>query len=69
MSKGHVRAEICLVPWDDNGTSRNINSFWPILREINIKRFSAVLKVHKNENFFGSEFEFYTISLLFMLKY
>ncbi len=27
------------------------------------------LKVHKIENFFGSEFEFYTISLLVMLKY
>ncbi len=28
-----------------------------------------LLKVHKIENFFGSEFEFYTISLLVMLKY
>ncbi len=27
------------------------------------------LKVHKNENFFGSDFEFCTISLLVMLKY
>jgi hypothetical protein len=27
------------------------------------------LKVHKIEKFFGSEFEFYTISLLVMLKY
>ncbi len=27
------------------------------------------LKVHKIENFLGSEFEFYTISLLVMLKY
>ncbi len=27
------------------------------------------LKVHKIENFFASEFEFYTISLLVMLKY
>ncbi len=27
------------------------------------------LKVHKIENFFGSEFEFYTISLLVMHKY
>ncbi len=26
------------------------------------------LKVHKNENFFGSDFEFCTISLLVMLK-
>ncbi len=30
---------------------------------------SNALKVHKIENFFGSEFEFYTISLLVMLKY
>jgi hypothetical protein len=29
----------------------------------------GALKVHKIENFFGSEFEFYTISLLVMLKY
>ncbi len=27
------------------------------------------LKVHKIENFFGSEFELYTISLLVLLKY
>jgi hypothetical protein len=30
---------------------------------------SMDLKVHKIKNFFGSEFEFYTISLLGMLKY
>ncbi len=30
---------------------------------------AQLLKVHKIENFFGSEFEFYTISLLVMLKY
>ncbi len=29
----------------------------------------AALKVHKIENFFGSEFEFFTISLLVLLKY
>ncbi len=28
-----------------------------------------ILKVHKIANFFGSEFEFYTISLLVVLKY
>ena len=27
------------------------------------------LKLHKNENFFGSDFEYCTISLLVMLKY
>ncbi len=27
------------------------------------------LKVHKNENFFGFDFEFCTVSLLVMLKY
>ncbi len=27
------------------------------------------LKVHKNENFFGPDFEFCTISLLVLLKY
>jgi hypothetical protein len=30
---------------------------------------AASLKVHKNENFFGSDFEFCTFSLLVMLKY
>jgi hypothetical protein len=29
----------------------------------------GTLKVHKIENFFGSEFEFCTISLLVLLKY
>jgi hypothetical protein len=29
----------------------------------------AALKVHKNENFFGFDFEFCTISLLVMSKY
>ncbi len=29
----------------------------------------ACLKVNKNDNFFGSDFEFCTISLLVMLKY
>jgi hypothetical protein len=30
--------------------------------------YRSLLKVHKNENFFGSDFEFCTISLLVMLK-
>jgi hypothetical protein len=30
---------------------------------------SGKLKVHKNENFFGFDFEFCTISLLVMSKY
>ncbi len=29
----------------------------------------VVLKVHKNESFFGSDFEFCSISLLVMLKF
>ncbi len=33
------------------------------------QKANTYLKVHKIENFFGSEFEFYTISLLVMLKY
>ncbi len=32
-------------------------------------RFSGSLKVHKDEKFLGSDFEFCTISLLVMLKY
>ncbi len=37
---------------------------------MNDERFVLImLKVHKIENFFGSELEFYTISLLVMLKY
>jgi hypothetical protein len=34
-----------------------------------LKGWFSCLKVHKNENFFGSDFEFCTISLLVMLKY
>ncbi len=32
------------------------------------REFFQPLKVHKNENFFGSDFEFSVISLLVMLK-
>ncbi len=32
-------------------------------------RLTQLLKVHKIENFFGFDFEFYTVSLLVMLKY
>jgi hypothetical protein len=31
--------------------------------------YNLNLKVHKNENFFGFDFEFCTVSLLVMLKY
>jgi hypothetical protein len=31
--------------------------------------FKTILKVHKIENFFGSEFEVFTFSLLVLLKY
>ncbi len=34
-----------------------------------LMRVYVGLKVHKNENFFGFDFEFCTISLLVMLKY
>jgi hypothetical protein len=34
-----------------------------------INVFCVILKVHKIENFFGSDFEFCVISLLVMLKY
>jgi hypothetical protein len=37
--------------------------------EVTVKVISRGLKVHKNENFVGSDFEFCTISLLAMLKY
>jgi len=40
-----------------------------ILYMTNIFQLIIVLKVHKIENFFGSNFEFYTISLLVLLKY
>jgi hypothetical protein len=33
------------------------------------RRVVLALKVHKIENFFGFDFEFYTVSLLVMLKY
>ncbi len=34
-----------------------------------IDKLNNTLKVHKNENFFGFDFEFCPISLLFMSKY
>ena len=40
----------------------------PLQVEICTLILSARLKVHKIENYFGSEFEFYTISLLVVLK-
>ncbi len=36
---------------------------------MNIPFVHVCLKVHKSENYFGSEFEFCTISLLVLLKY
>ncbi len=51
-------------------------SKWRILKEYNILLHEnlspplySTLKVHKIENFFGSDFEFCVISLLVMLKY
>ncbi len=39
-------------------------SEWPESVEVVL-----LLEVHKNETFFGSDFEFYTISLLVMREY
>ncbi len=50
--------------WNNKG---RITTFFAIIWLWCIPREG--LKVHKIENFFGSEFEFYTISLLVMLKY
>jgi hypothetical protein len=36
---------------------------------IDVRELKPALKVHKNENFFGSDFEFCTISLFVILKY
>ncbi len=58
MSEGYVaiqRGEGCLK-WGGGGS---------LMSAVSV----TTLKVHKIENFFGSEFEFYTISLLVMLKY
>ncbi len=56
--------------WDSFGFNflkRHICGFYSII----FKTVSSAvpLKVHKNENFFGSDFKFCTISLLVMLKY
>jgi hypothetical protein len=42
---------------------------WTTFKKISISRDIVQLKVHKIENFFGSEFEFCTFSLLVLLKY
>jgi hypothetical protein len=40
-----------------------------LLHIFRIEGYEYILKVHKNENIFCSDFEFCTISLLVMLKY
>jgi hypothetical protein len=42
---------------------------WPPWKKSTERVKSRPLKVHKNENFFGFDFEFCTISLLVMSKY
>ncbi len=39
-----------------------------VLLDCDLGALSLLLKVHKNENFFGFDFEFCTISLLVMQK-
>ena len=58
---------IFLYPLPLKGLSHKDPHSFPRPRNWSHKKSS--LKVHKIENFFGFEFEFYTISLLFMLKY
>ncbi len=41
----------------------------PIVHLVTDTFYLDALKVHKIENFFGFDFEFYTVSLLVMLKY
>jgi hypothetical protein len=47
--------------------------YFPIMQVLDtcftFHKFGLSLKVHKIENFFGSDFEFCTISLLVMFKY
>ncbi len=45
------------------------NKIYENIKKIFDSLMKVFLKVHKNENFFDSEFEFCTISLLVMLKY
>ncbi len=57
-----------------SGTDANpeqTHQFLMRMLSISVKNFKfekVPLKVHKNENFFGSDFEFRTISLLVVLK-
>jgi hypothetical protein len=48
---------------------KNCNLLGLHIKNVQGQATGEALKVHKIENFFGSEFEFYTISLLVMLKY
>jgi hypothetical protein len=43
--------------------------YWQYLLTVQCALCPQHLKVHKNENFFGFDFEFCTISLLVMAKY
>jgi hypothetical protein len=49
------------------------NTFYPAkiiyIKIYTVYREGKTLKVHKNENFFGFDYEFCTISLLVMSKY
>jgi hypothetical protein len=46
----------------------NVFKYCKLLQKMSSRKV-VPLKVHKNENFFGFDFEFYTILLLVMSKY
>ncbi len=47
---------------------KNENRLIPLSSQL-FSHWSLPLKVHKNKNFFGSDLEFCTISLLVLLRY
>ncbi len=51
------------------GSTGYLNNAGINIKKIYIVRICMRLKVHKIENFFGSDFEFFTIALLVLFKY
>jgi hypothetical protein len=62
----YVAHSLNYTSFSSDGIGHNICSFQSFARGSLLPFF---LKVHKNENFFGFDFEFCTISLLVMSKY
>jgi hypothetical protein len=71
VEHGHPHARVDFNPPASKLTLTPIRGLriWARVPTDILKDDQRLLKVHKNENFLGSYLEFYTISLLVLLKY